>query len=420
MNPNYNQSISLTSQVGVRSVSQRNLLVTLFLAFSSGLPISLTISTLQAWYTVAGVSIVAIGLLSLIGQPYLYKFLWSPFLDRYVPPFLGRRRGWILVCQSLLVVLIAGMALLNPIDNPWLLAGVAFIVAFTSASQDIAIDAYRTDLLKPEERGLGSALTVTGYRVAMIISGGIALVLADHIGFKNTYLFMAALMAVQMIVTWCGPEPEHNPAPPKTLTDAIVKPFKEFLSRPYAWFILLFVVLYKLTDAFFLSLGTTFLIREVGFSLTDIGLIYKTVGIGATIVGGFLGGFLMIRMGLYRSLWHFGLLQGTANLAFLSLLFFQKSYVLLVGSIFVESFFAGMGTVVFLSYLMSLCDSKFTATQFALLSALSAVGRIFVGPAAGLLVDQYGWFFYFITAFLLCFPPLILLSWMKNRVNFSN
>lgn len=395
--------------------ANKRLLVTLLMGFSSGLPLALCSSTLQAWFTVSGISIITIGALTLVQQPYAFKWLWAPFLDRYVPPFLGRRRGWILLMQISLVIALATMAYLNPHVSPGLLGMLGFIVAFLSATQDIGIDAYRTDLLKPEERGMGAAMVTAGYRAAIIISGGGAMMVAAKVGWRITYLSMAAIMALEILITLWSPEPEQVATSPITLLKAVVDPFKEFLARDSAIAILIFIVIYKLTDAFTLSLGTPFLIRGMGFSLLEVGAIYKGVGMAATIIGAFLAGALMPRLGLYRSLLYFGILQGASNLMFMALAIVGKNFSLMVSAIFTESFCSGLGTVALVAFLMSLCDLRYTATQFALLSAVASIGRVFVGPIAGIAVKYIGWAEFYFWATMLAIPGLLLLWWLRQQ-----
>lgn len=407
----------------------RRLFAVLVLGFSSGLPLALTGGTLQAWYTVSGVSIVGIGMLSLIGQPYVYKFLWAPVLDRYNLALrsdgqlfwgLDRRRSWMVLTQLALAVLLCVMALLNPVNNPLLLAGVAFLVAFFSASQDVALDAYRTDVLPAEERGLGAAMNTGGYRIAMLVSGGLAMVFADYLGWRLVYLIMAGLMGLNAWLTVFAPSLGADAElAPKSLRDAVVVPFREFLSRPRAWGILAFIVLYKLTDVLALSLNTTFLLRALHFTLTDVGSIYKVVGIGATLLGCFVGGLLMKRLSLFAALLWFGFLQGVSALAFMVLAIVGKHYGLMIGAIFLESFFSGMGSVAFVAFLMSLCDARFTATQFALFSSLASAGRVFGGPVAGVLVSYMGWAHFFFVAFMAALPSLAVLYGLRGQVDWD-
>lgn len=404
----------------------RNLAVILLLGFASGLPLALTGQTLQAWLTVEGVDLATIGLLTLVGIPYTWKFLWAPLMDRYVPPFLGRRRGWLVIFQAALAVSIAAMAFCNPRTEITVIAALALFIAFASASQDIAYDAYRTDLARPEQRGLAAALTVVGYRTAMLTSGALALVLVAGSGFipalgwRNTYLVMAGLLALCILFTLWGKEPEFRKPPPRTLQEAVVAPLREFFSRPGAWVILLLIVLYKLGDAFAGSLTTAFLLRGAGFALDDVAYVNKGMGLAATIVGALLGGALMVRLGLYRSLMAFGVLQAVSNLAFMWLAVAGKSYPVMILAVGFENLSGGMGTAAFVAFLMALCDHRFTATQFALLSALAVVGRVYVGPAAGYATDPkylgLDWAIFFFLTFLVALPGLALLWWKRQTI----
>ncbi|MBX9586630.1 MAG: MFS transporter [Gammaproteobacteria bacterium] len=397
-------------------VSHRRLWVTLLMGMSSGLPLALVGSTLQAWYTEAGVNVIAIGSLSLVGQPYVYKFLWARFLDLYQLPGLGLRRGWIFAMQLLLATVFAVMALLNPISSPVLLGILALVAASLSATQDIAVDAYRTDLLPKEEHGIGAALYTSGYRLAALFSGGIALVIAASVGFKATYIIMAIGMVIGSIATlWA---PRLNPVPQEAMgfMQLIVAPFKEFMSRKSIGLLLLFVVFYKIGDAFALQLTTTFLLRGLGFNLVDVGMIYKTMGLIGTIVGLVIAGTIMTRIRLYTALWIFGILQGLSIFFFVILALVGKSYSLMMFTIFMEYFCSGLGTAAFLALLMGMCDHRYTATQFALLSALAAIGRVFIGPLAGLIVAYWGWVPYYCCGVALAVPGLILLWLVRERL----
>ncbi len=396
----------------------RKIFLLLLLGFASGLPLALSAGTLQAWLAAERVDIVAIGWFALVGQPYTYKFLWAPVMDRYAPPFLGRRRGWLLITQIALAAAIAFMGTLSPADSPWLLGAAALAVAFLSASQDIVFDALRTDWLEARERGAGAAVTVLGYRLAMLVSGAGALILADQwLGWQATYWLMAGLMAVGMAATWFALEPAPNGAPPRALAGAVVEPFAEFFSRRGAVALLALVVLYKLGDAFAGNLTTAFLLRGPGFSLTEVGGINKGFGLAATIAGALAGGALMAKMRLYRALLLFGILQAITNLGFMALAAAGKSYPLMVTVIGLENLAGGMGTAAYVALLMALCDRRFSATQYALLSALSAVGRVYVGPAAGYLVDGLGWEQFFLFTFVIALPGIALLAWMRARID---
>ncbi len=388
----------------------------LLLGFASGLPLALSGGTLQAWLATTSVDIKTIGLFSLVGLPYTLKFIWSPVMDRFVPPFLGRRRGWILVMQLVLIGLILALGMSSPEEAVLLVGVLALLLAFSSASQDIAIDAYRADVLHPQERGLGAGLSVTGYRIAMLASGGLALIVADFTGWGTTYTLMAVLLLVGVAATCFGPEPEVRAKPPVSLREAVLAPFTEFLSRDRAVWLLVLIVLYKLGDAFAGTLTTTFLLRGLAFSLTEVGVINKWMGLMATIVGGLGGGAMMMRWGLYRCLLWFGLLQAFTNLGFMLLAMAGKSYTGMVVVIGMENLAGGMGTAVFVGLLISLCNHRFSATQYALLSALAAVGRVFIGPPSGFLVDATGWAPFFFITFLVSLPGVALLVYLRKSI----
>lgn len=395
----------------------RKIIVLLLLGFASGLPLALTAGTLQAWLTVEGIDLRTIGLFALVGQPYTYKFLWAPLMDRYRLPWLGRRRGWLAASQVALLAGIAWMGTLSPQQAPWLLAVLALGVAFLSASQDIVFDAYRADVLSAQERGAGAAVSVLGYRVAMLVSGGLALILADGIlGWTLTYWLMGGLMLVGLAATWSAPEPEAPPKAPASLGAAIREPLAEYFARPAALLLLAVIILYKLGDAFAGSLTTAFLLRGAGFSLTEVGLVNKWLGVGATILGALAGGALMAKLRLYRSLLVFGLLQALTNLGFMLLAVAGKSYPLMITVIAAENLCGGMGTAAFVALLMAMCDRRFSATQYALLSALASLGRVYVGPAAGVLAASLGWVTFFFITFVIALPGVAMLWWQRARI----
>ncbi len=387
----------------------------LFLGFSSGLPLALSGGTLQAWLTVEDVDIKTIGFFSLVGLPYTLKFLWSPLMDRFVIPVFGRRRGWIALSQLTLIGLILGMSVTSPQNGLWFLALLAFGLTFVSASQDVAIDAYRTEVLREPERGMGAAVSVTGYRLAMLVSGALALILSEYLGWRATYMLMALIMSIGVVAVWLGPEPEDPGTPPASMKDAVEGPFKEFFSRTGVWSLLALIILYKLGDAFAGSLTTTFLIRGVNFSVGEVGVVNKGMGLASTIIGALFGGVLMARLRLFKSLLIFGILQAVSNLSFMILALVGKSYPLMIFTIAFENLAGGMGTAAFVAFLMVLCNHNYTATQFALLSALASLGRVFVGPLSGVLVDGMGWAVFFFATFLFALPGLILL-WIMREV----
>ncbi len=379
------------------------------LGFSSGLPLALTKGTLQAWMAVAGVDLRTIGVFGLVGLPYIIKFLWSPFMDRFVPPLLGRRRGWIIITQLCLMAGICLMAFGSPGEAPWFMAALALLVAFTSASQDIVVDAYRTDILREPERGAGVAVFVTGYRVAMLVSGALALILSDRIGWRNTYLVMAGLMAVGTGAALFGPEPEKTVMPPRSLQEAVWGPLRDFFSRGAAGMILILIVLYKLADAYAGAMTTPFLIRGLGFTATDVGAVNKAFGLAALIIGATVGGTMMVRLGLYRSLMAFGILQSVSILTFVALALAGRSYPLMIIAVAAENLTGGMGTAAFLSLLMVLCNQKYSATQYALLSSFAALGQIFIAPTSGYVAASAGWPVFFLISTLFGIPGLLLL-----------
>lgn len=402
-----------------KKANYQRLAIMLLLGFSSGLPIALVGSTLQAWYTVSGISIVAIGFLTLVGQPYAFKFFWAPLMDRYIPPFLGRRRGWMLITQVALILGILIMSWFSPSVHPIKLAILALLVAFLSASQDICLDAYRSDILPSEQRGMGSALWTNGYRIAMLTSGALALILAQHVGWHLTYMLMAGLMLIGVITTFWSQEPVGDAQVPATMGRAIWEPIREFITRPYSGAILVFIILYKMGDAFAMSLSSVFYIRYLGFSLQDVGLISKTMGISAMLIGALLGGALMFRWKLYSALMIFGWLQALGTVIFLILVLAGKNYWIFAGSVFLENFTSGMGTTALMAFLMALCDQRYTATQYALFSAVMTVGRLFVGPIAGIFIEKIGWLNFFVVSFVIGIAGLVLLRWLDQRVDFN-
>ncbi|BAZ50846.1 major facilitator superfamily protein [Nostoc sp. NIES-4103] len=388
----------------------RKMAALLLLGFSSGLPLFLTSKTLQAWMTVEKVDLTAIGLFSLVALPYSLKFLWSPLLDRFTLPFLGRRRGWLITLQVGLLIAIALMAFQQPKQTLQLLAINAFAIALFSATHDIAADAYRTDILEELELGAGAAVFVLGYRIALLLTGSLALILADRLPWSSVYLLMAFGMAIGMIGTLLAPEPKAI-RPPETLAAAVILPFGEFFQRQgvlQAFLILVFIVLYKLGDSFVNNMSTPFLL-QTGFTQTDIGAIQGGLGLIATIVGTLAGGAVLSKIGLNRSLWVFGGLQALSNLAYLLLAQVGKNYQALVLTINIENFCAGLGTAAFVAFLMNMCNQRFSATQYALLSSFMAISRDILVAPAGSLAKSTGWPLFFIISIVAAIPGLLLL-----------
>jgi len=405
------ETVATRSQSWLKVFLQPKMAALLLLGFSSGLPLYLTTKTLQAWLTDAEVSLTAIGLFSLVGLPYSLKFLWSPLVDRYIPPFLGRRRGWLVITQVGLLIAIAAMSLLNPQQALQPLAVLCIVVALLSATQDIAVDAYRTDVLTEPEMGTGAAVNVLGYRIALLLTGGLALILADRLPWQTVYLLMAALMVIGVAAAVWAPEPVLRDRPPESLADAVCLPFLEFFQRSgvrQGILILVFIVLYKVGDAYVGNMSTPFLL-QAGFSKTAIGAIQGGLGLLATIVGVLAGGALLTKLGINRSLWVFGGLQAISNLAYYFLAQADQNYQLMVVAINIENFCAGLGTAAFVAFLMSLCNQRFSATQYALLSSLFAVSRDVVSAPAGRLAEATGWPSFFLVSLGLALPGLLLL-----------
>ena len=404
----------------LRIFQQPKSAILLILGFASGLPLALTSGTLQAWMTVENIDLKTIGFFSLVGQAYVFKFLWSPVMDRYTPPFLGRRRGWLLTTQCLLLLAIAAMGFLEPTSQLRWMAALAVVIAFCSASQDIVFDAWKTDVLPTEERGAGAAISVLGYRLGMLVSGGLALWLADKwLGWQGMYWLMAALMVPCIIATLMAPEPSDVIPVPKSLEQAVVAPLKDFFGRNNAWLILLLIVMYKLGDAFAMSLTTTFLIRGVGFDAGQVGMVNKTLGLFATILGALYGGVLMQRLTLFRALLIFGILQGVSNAGYWMLSVTDKHIYSMAAAVFFENLCGGMGTAAFVALLMTLCNKSFSATQFALLSALSAVGRVYVGPIAGWFVEAHGWPTFYLFSVIAAIPGILLLLVCRRTLEYT-
>lgn len=506
---------------GSRIAMLHRFVTVVVLGFAGGLPLALTGQAMQAWLSVSGIDIATIGFLSIVGLPYTFKFLWAPLMDRFELPWLGRRRGWLVLTQLLLAATLMWMASTSPTDATRAFALLAVLVAFVSASQDVAFDAYRTDLLAPAERGLGSSLYVLGYRLAMILSGGIALIWVDPsnassaMTWPDVYRLMAWLMVGAAVFSalvaprlpdLASPRGEAKqdligfvavlaavalgyavsdrfslPLAKATLTpllagssmaaelkvrwielaalllgimftlplaafaaraarfDTLLGGLRSYFAQPGAGMFLALIVFYKLGDAFAMSLMTPFLLKTMAFSTSEVGLVNKIMGLWLTILGAVVGGTLMMRLGLWRSLFLFGVAQAASNLGFLWLALtgkgqwpgivvpaFDWGFVKLAhdtpvdgGLLFVvaiENLSGGMGTAAFVAFLMSLCNQRFTATQYALLSAFASIGRVWVGPLAGVLAESIGWPTFFVVATVLGVPSLLLLWWQRGAI----
>ena len=397
-----------------RSALSLRMLVAALMGFASGLPLLLTGSVLQAWMKDEGVDLGTIGLFALVGLPYTLKFLWAPLMDRFTPNALGRRRGWLLLFQLALIASLVWLSLARPAVDPWWLAVAALLVTFFSASQDIVIDAYRRESLSDEEQGLGASLYVNGYRVGMLLASGGGLILADHLSFAQVYQLMAAFMLLGVATTLFAPEPATAEGVPRTLREAVLEPFIEYFQRRDALLILAFILLYKIGDTMASHMTTPFYL-DIGFSKTEIGTVVKLFGFWATVTGGLIGGLLIMRLGIFRALWLFGILQGVSTAGFSVLAQVGASVPGLAAVITFENLSGGMGTAAYVAYMASLTNRKFTATQYALLSSLMGVPRVIAAAPTGYLADAMGWSWFFVACALIAAPGLLLIRWLHTR-----
>ena len=394
---------------------KKKMLVTLVMGFVSGVPLLLTITLLQAWLTDEGIAKSTIGLFALVGLPYSLKFLWAPIFDKYIINALGRRRGWLIVSQVALIISIVGLGMTNPSLSATNVAILALLVTFFSASQDIVIDAYRRESLLDDEQTLGASAYVLGYRIGALAAGAGGLILADLISYQFVYMIMASIMVIGVATTIIADEPLQEDEP-KTLQDAIIKPFTEFFDRKgfnSAVLILLFVLLYKVGDTMAHSLSTNFYL-DIGFTKTEIGTVVKVFGLIATLIGAFLGGLISLRIGLYKSLIIFGIFQAVATLGF-SVLASVGNYIsVLMVVISLENLAAGMGYTAYLAFMANMTNKEFTATQFALMTAIMSIPRTFFSGSSGFLVEILDWQIYFIFCSLIAIPALIILMKIKG------
>lgn len=372
----------------------KRLLIVFILGFSSGLPLALVSSTLQAWFAEAGMSTFATSSLSLLGFPYVYRMLWAPLMDRYALFSLGKRRSWILSMQLLLLTGFNVIAWFSPTSSPLIMAGIGFLLASFSATQDIAVDAHRTEYLLEKEHAIGASLAVFGYRFALLISGGLALLIASTLGFAMAYRIMGFLMLFGMIATLWSPEPSLPWDKSMTVSESFVAPVKELLARKGLAGLLFFIFFYKLGEAFTTitsGIVMPFLIQGLGFSLDTIAYVYKIMGVCSVLIGGLFAGLLMMRWSLFKSLMAFGVFQALSNILFVVLSVSGTSLPMLVCAVFFDNLATGMGTTALVAFFMRLVDKQFTATQFSLFVALSTIPRILSGPIAATLQSWVGW-----------------------------
>jgi len=389
-------------------IFSRKMLVAFIMGFASGLPLLLTSTLLQAWLKDSQIDLSTIGLVSLLSLPYTLKFIWAPFLDCYSIPGFGRRKGWMLIFKLLLIGAIFGMGSSDPVRSPLLLGILAFTVAFFSASQDIVIDAYRREDLTDQELGLGSSLYVNGYRVGMLLASGGGLILSDHYSFGAVYYFMGLCLFVGVLATLLTPEPQIDTLLPASFRDAVILPFIDFLKRKEAFWILAFIVLYKIGDNMAATMTTPYYM-EIGFTKTQIGAVVKLFGFWATIIGSLTGGIMMLKIGINKSLWIFGILQAVSTLCFGLLTVTGPDNWVLAGVIAFENLTGGMGTTAFVAFMLSLTNRAYTATQYALLSSFMGVPRVFAAAPTGYLAQAIGWWNFFVVCTLVALPGLLLL-----------
>ena len=392
------------------------MLAIMLMAAASGYPNQLTESALQAWLKDSHVSNTTIGVMSYVALPYLLKFLWAPFVDRFPIPLLGRRRGWILVTQLLLAVAIALFAVQNPSVALLPVAICAVAIVFLSATQDIAVDAYRTDVSLPSERGPAAAATNLGYRTAAWFASAVALLIADYFGWRPAFLILAGVMTLFCISTWLAPEPPTVQQPPRSLTETVVIPLKELLAGPGAVALLCVVAVFKIGDAFAMKFFTAFML-DMQFSKTEVAVVVKPLFTGGALLGSVVGGILMVRLGLLRSMLIFGVAQAVTNLMYCALAAVGKSYPLMIAAVLIEHVAGAMGNIALVALIMALCDVRYSAFQYALMSSIALLPRYGLGYPAGWVADHGGWFVYYIVSFVAALPGLIIVWLTRDKIN---
>lgn len=411
----------------IQPLLTRKMLICVLTGFSSGLPLYLLLNLVPAWLRSEGVDLKTIGFFALIQFPYTWKFIWAPLLDRYPMLGLGRRRGWMLLCQALLAGAIAALGWLDPREQIGSIILLAAAVALFSATQDIAVDAFRREILSDEELGLGNSVHVNAYRIAGLIPGSLSLILADKLPWETVFLFTACFMLPGMLMALRVREPEVKKQP-QTLKEAIVEPFKEFIGRAgwrSALTILSFILLYKLGDSLCTALATPFYL-DMGFTKTDIGLIAKHAGLWPAAIGAVLGGLWMIKLGINRALWLFGFVQMFSILGFAWLAWLGPQTdvdatrrIVLAIVIGFEALGVGLGTAAFVAYIAKATHPAYTATQFALFTSVAAVPRSVINASAGWLVESMGWLNFYWLCFILAIPGMLLLfklaPWLEEK-----
>ena len=392
----------------IKIIFSLKMLAMFALGFSSGFPFYVIREVLKAWLTDANIDLGTIGLFSAVALPYTWKFVWSPAMDGVTVPFLGRRRGWMILTQIGLLILIAVMGQLNPTESLKMMAVVAFCIAVLSASQDIVLDAFRREYLTDEELGLGTGIWMNAWRFGMFASTGTAFFLADSIGYPAVHLVLSMMMGVGIITTLLVPEPETGVTPPRTLQETVIEPFREFFSRGGAWWVLAFILMYKLGDNMAGAMNIPFILKT-GFTKQEYFVIVKGIGMLALFGGAFLGGIIMIRLGIANSLWVFGILQAISTAGFALLVFLGKNHVLLSGIVAFEFLATGLGQAAYASYMAVQTNKRFTATQYAMMTSLMAIPGTVAAAVTGYMVEFLGWAGFYITCSLIALPGMLLL-----------
>jgi MFS transporter, PAT family, beta-lactamase induction signal transducer AmpG len=397
-----------------QQVFNKRMLICIFTGFASGMPLYVLIQLIPAWLRDGGVSLAEIGLFALIGIPYVWKFAWAPFMDRWIPPFLGRRRGWMLMCQLALIVSIGMLGMFEPARDTAVIAWVALAVAFFSATQDVALDAYRREILPDEELGLGNSVHVQAYRISSLVPGSLALILADILPWSSVFWITGGFMALGLAMTLLVSEPDTELPEAVGLRETVVAPFREYINRR-SWrgllLVLGFMFLYKIGDNMATALSTPFYL-DLGFTKTQIGAVAKNAALWPAIIGGLLGGGLMIRLGINRALWLFGVVQVVSILGFALLANTGPVLWLLAAVISFEYLGVGMGTAAFTAFIARETSKTYAATQFALFTALAALPRTFANASTGFIVEQIGWVSFFLFCAVIALPGMLLLFWV--------
>jgi PAT family beta-lactamase induction signal transducer AmpG len=397
-----------------QSILNKRILVCIFTGFSSGMPLYVLFQMIPAWLRDEGIDLKTIGLFSIVSFPYTWKFLWAPLMDRVVPGFLGRRRGWALLTQIALLFSLSLFSFFNPRDDIWTIAGIVALVALFSASQDIVLDAYRRELLPDEELGFGNSMFVNAYRISSLVPGSLALILADQVPWRIVHWVVASFMLIGIITTFFMPEPKMLAPPPKSFKEAVTEPFREFFTRKgteSALALLAFILLYKLGDNMATALATPFYL-DLGFTKTEIGTVAKVAALWSSITGGVIGGIIMIRIGINRSLWVFGAIQMLTILGFAGLAEIGHDMTALFVVVSGEYLGVGLGTAAFVAFMAKSTDRRYTATQFALLTSLMGVPRTLANASTGFIIEAFGYTSFFLICTALAIPGMILLKWV--------